>query len=171
MNSEYILKQVELLKKRFPGCDPGEICEALGIKVCSKDLGSLKGLYIFFEGEAFIIVNSNSDEADRRMTIAHELGHDRLHRDACDSASFADSMLFDLKGRTELEADIFAAELMIDDKSVLTADTDCYSLARSLSVHTQLMICKLYSMKLRGFSVRMPEEVKAGFMKICSVHQ
>ncbi|MBQ4061382.1 MAG: ImmA/IrrE family metallo-endopeptidase [Christensenellaceae bacterium] len=164
MNLDYVMRQVSLVKENFPGCTPIEIARGLGINVSLKYLGSLKGLYISFEDEAFIIINSSLNDAERHIAIAHEIGHDRLHKDACKSASFADSMLFDAKGKAEFEANLFAAELMIDDKSVLDSNEDCYSLARRLFVHPQLMLFKLYSMNHRGFKIPMPEDFRSDFL-------
>ncbi len=144
---------------------PSEVARALGADVRFLDLGSFKGLYMLVEGNGHIIVNSRLPEREREMVIAHELGHHRLHKDAAVDASFMDSMLFDSKGRAEFEANIFAAELMIDDSSVLESDLDCYSLAGALGVHPQLLLFKLYSMNCSGYDIPLPEECRAGFLK------
>ena len=164
MNASAISREAAGLREKYPGAAPSEIASALGVQVRMKTLGRLKGLYIFLEDIGYILINSGLSEQEREMAIAHELGHDRLHRNASKDASFSDSMLFDAKGRAEFEANLFASELMIGDESVLGSAMDCYSLARSLSVYPQLMLFKLYSMNSRGYDIPMPEDCRAGFL-------
>jgi Predicted Zn peptidase len=51
-----------------------------------------------------------------RMVIAHEMGHDALHKkQASGGTSFNEFVLFDMINQTEYEANAFAAHLLIDD--------------------------------------------------------
>ena len=54
-----------------------------------------------------------------RIVCAHELGHDRLHRNFAKDTLFQEFMLYNMASRHEYEANIFAANLLLDDDEVL----------------------------------------------------
>ena len=62
---------------------------------------------------------ANVAEPIRRILVAHELGHDRLHKKMAMLKGFQEVELFDKTIPAEYEANIFAAELMIADNEVL----------------------------------------------------
>jgi len=56
------------------------------------------------------------------MVLAHEIGHDQLHRKECvNGASFHESRIFSPLNHYEIEANIFAAHLLIPDDEVIEA--------------------------------------------------
>ena len=113
MTREYIQKQVQELISRFETRDPARIAEALGISIKYADIGSLKGLYTIVLKNRFIVVNESLGESQQRLILAHELGHDRLHRHFINDI-LQETMLYDMTSQPEHEANLFASELLID---------------------------------------------------------
>lgn len=100
--------------------DPFIICEALNIKVMHRDLKNARGMFINGYRKPLIIINSLIDFVHQRQICAHELGHCILHKNI--NTLFCDNYTFVSTDRIETEADVFAAELLIND-------TDLYSYA------------------------------------------
>lgn len=75
------------------------------------------------QGEQWVIfVNSKHNEARQRYTLAHEFAHYCLHRN--DYSIFEDTAFFrkeENKTMIEYEANQFAAELLMPEKSIKTA--------------------------------------------------
>ena len=144
--------------------DPFELAEAEGICLRFKNLGSLQGLYFFAEERAFILINEGLCEEKQRMICAHELGHHFLHRDLSGTV-FSETALFDMTGRPEIEANLFAAELLLTDEEVLSSgeEYDFYAMASILNVYPEFLLFKLRSMNQRGFCIPLPEECKNSF--------
>ena len=72
--------------------------------------------------EKTIVVNSRHAPARRRFTIAHEIGHYRLHRNKNDIPVFIDRAVYYRKDKAgsmeywmELEANTFAASLLMPE--------------------------------------------------------
>lgn len=73
-------------------------------------------------GQWTILVNSKHNEARQRYTLAHEFAHYCLHRN--DHSTFEDTAFFrkeENKTMIEYEANQFAAELLMPEKSIKTA--------------------------------------------------
>jgi len=154
------------LAEQYATRDPFELAEALGICLRYKNLGSLQGLYFYAEERAFILINEGLCEEKQRMICAHELGHHLLHRDLAGTV-FSETAIFDMTGRPEIEANLFAAELLLRDEEVLSAgeEHDLYAMASLLNVYPEFLLFKLRSMNQRGFSIALPEECRNGFWK------
>jgi Zn-dependent peptidase ImmA (M78 family) len=95
--------------------DPFELCNCLDIESMLNDLGDeIKG---FFQrtpdGYEIIHINTRLSEEERRYICAHELGHAILHTNM--SIGFFIENKLQIKNKYEIEADRFAAELLIED--------------------------------------------------------
>ena len=55
----------------------------------------------------------------QRIVCAHELGHDQLHRNLAKDGALREFMLYDMSTRPEYEANIVAAEILLDTDAVL----------------------------------------------------
>ena len=153
------------LADRFCTRDPFELADALGIILRRKNLGSLQGLYFLAEDQPYILINEGLCAEKQRMICAHELGHDQLHRALCD-AVFSEHTLFDRSGKPEIEANLFAADLLLCDEDVLSALTDnpdLSSLASILDVYPEFLLFKLRSMNSRGYEIPLPQECRNSF--------
>ncbi len=160
----YIQKEVATLKNKFNTCNPFELIELLGINLMYKDgLGSLKGFYYTLLRERYIVINSNIDAPD--IVAAHELGHDRLHRHLA-NVPMRDYRMFGNVDKTEHQANLFAAELLISDEAVSdNPGDDYYAMCRELGFPPLFVAYKVYSMSHRGYDYTLPENLNSRFLK------
>ena len=120
MNAEQLSRVGEKLVKRCGSRDPFEIARQLGINVMlCENFGSLKGMYRVIKRNRFIFLNNSLDENMLRIVCAHELGHDQLHRNMAKTTPIHEFMLYDMKSKPEYEANIVAAEILMDSDEVL----------------------------------------------------
>jgi Zn-dependent peptidase ImmA (M78 family) len=96
-----------------------QIAQKLGIEVKYHPARPDVSGALIREGErAVIAVNDAQHENRQRFTIAHEIGHHELHRsklyfDEDFSVIFRNSLSSEAKNREEIEANQFAAELLM----------------------------------------------------------
>ncbi len=110
-----IKRRVKNLEKKYGTRNPYKLCEFLNIEVIYMDLGNLKGIFKKVITNNFIVINENLDEFCQKVVLAHELGHAILHNSK-DIQTLKDYDLFPkYSNRLEVEANTFAAELLIDD--------------------------------------------------------
>lgn len=114
-----IKKRVCNLIKKYGTNDPFRLAEELGVLTVYADLCKIQG-YLYRKRRRCIILNENlPDEVAERMVMAHELGHALLHkRGIC---YYIGGITLNLKDMNEVEANRFAAELMIPDEYLLDA--------------------------------------------------
>lgn len=105
------------LKAIYGTCDPEEIITQRKIEIKYLDNETekefLKGAYVEECVATTIYINPNLNEYERRITLAHELGHSIFHGHL-NAFELANNPL-SVPGRYENEADLFAAELLLDD--------------------------------------------------------
>ena len=108
-----IKKTVNSLKHKYRTNNPYELCEYLNIKIFYSELGNIKGFYQSAPKNKIIHINYNLDNNSMMWTLAHELGHALLHSKI--NILFLENHTHMVKNKYEIEADTFAAELLIDD--------------------------------------------------------
>lgn len=101
-----------MLIKKYKTNDPFEIASELGIWIYEVDLGNIKGNYVYAKRKKVFFINSRLSPIDRLLCCAHELGHAILHTKS--NLYFNNSKTFFNQQKHENEADIFAAELIIN---------------------------------------------------------
>lgn len=102
------------LVARWRTRDPFVLCDQLGIHVIECDLpANISGFYQCMYGTKIIYLNSLLGNIRKNVVCAHELGHAVLH-EHLNSLFMQESGNF-VTGRYECEADLFCAELLIDD--------------------------------------------------------
>ncbi len=161
-----IFKFVEKQKKRFRTNDPFRIAEALGITVAYKEFDELKGMYFVNERCPYIYLNEDLDEQMERVVLFHEIGHHFLHRHLA-SVSFQEFGLYDMTSKPEMEANIFAANMMISDNDVIECLEWGYTssqAASSLSVPHDMFLIKLKDMNDRGYDFHLDYIPRADFL-------
>ena len=165
---ERILQIPEKLIKRFGTRDPFEIANMLGYSVKFINTKKQKGFCKILLNNFFIFINENMSPQMQRMTCAHELGHLLLHRDVLKRELFlAEMEIFDITDQKELEANEFAASLLIDDEELLQLlreEYDVVTAASMLDVNVNMLMVKLLVMKKNGYNFDLPFNPKAGFM-------
>jgi len=150
--------------------DPFELCDALGVSIRYKDMGTdIKAYYFCHARIRNIVVNSRVSETVRRILVAHELGHDQLHREIALLKGFYEVEMFDMAVPTEYEANIFAAELLIDDIVLLEMlndeDKSFFGAARELYVPAELLDFKFRVLKHKGYHIEPPGIGRGDFLK------
>ena len=169
MRNDHIRKEARRIIRMCKTRDPFKIAKELGIIVVFRDdFDDLKGVYKIIKRIRFIFINADLSEDEQKTVCAHELGHDRLHRDLAESGAFQDhSLYYDICCKPEYEANIFASELLIDDDEILdliNSDYDLHLIAGELSVDFRLVLIKVDELRLRGYNVRVPYRPQSDFL-------
>lgn len=155
------------LVKKYKTRDPFSLADCLGIDVDCADLGSLKGFYIVYSKNRFVVLNTSLTESLSRIILAHEIGHDRLHRAIAKNGGLKESSFFDMKSKPEMEANVFAANLLITDNNVIDYGNEGYTseeMAKDLCIPYPLALIKINDMIKRGFELNIPYVPRADFL-------
>ena len=170
LNSLLICKKANMLRSR--GCGSlEELAKGEGIRLHRRDdFQDLLGMYICALKNRMIFLNGRLEEPMASMVLAHEIGPDQLHRDLAKSRPLQEFVLFDMRNRTEYEANAFAAHLLLPDEDVLEylhSGMDLSETASILHVNINLLLIKLAEMNRLGMDLRLPfEPDNAFFSKI-----
>ena len=138
MKSE-IAKTVQNLVSEYGTNDPFELADALGILIMPSK--ALKGCTMDLLGYPVIFLGESLNDFERRYVCAHELAHNVLH-DIEQYDLLMNSTFFN-EDKFEVEADTFAAELLIsDDVSTKYPGFTLEQVAASENVPPELMKLK-----------------------------
>ena len=172
MSYSEITKAVEKLKKRYDEDDPYALCRAMGIELIYGNFGTdenaIKGFFLECKRIKTITVNSDLPEIIQRLIIFHEIGHAVLHKTKAVHA-FHEVALYDSNSIMEKEANLFAAEFMLNDNDVLEALNDegaFFSAAATLNVPPELLDFKFRVLKWKGYKITEPPiESRSDFLR------
>ena len=142
------------LISRYGTRDPFRICREKGIEIMYRDdfIGQ-KGAFSLMLNVPFIFINNNLSDEMKRIVCAHELGHAMLHRKLCrqrKNQTIYEYEIFDIRSSTEYEANIFAANLLIDEREMneyMSYGYDIVQTARAMNLNVNLLLIKLHEMK------------------------
>ncbi len=172
MSYDEICNAVAEIKKKYDEKDPVRLCTAMGIILlytpmeANKD--SIKGFFLENRRIKTITVNSDLPLIVQKFVIGHELGHAVLHRKQAlntfhEISSFNESNIY------EKEANLFAAEYLLEDEEVLNAlnsDNTFFSTAATLHVPVELLDFKFRLLKWKGYRLNeQPITAPADFFK------
>lgn len=152
--------------KEYGGRDIFETAENSGAKVWFRRLGALKGFYICENAVRYIVVNEDLDDMTKEVVCAHELGHDILHRELS-AGGIRENTMFLQTNKTEREANLFAAEILLSDKAVLSEleyNSSPNAVAYELNVPIELLEYKLELLNYKGCSFNV-SAVRSDFLK------
>ena len=158
------------LYNKYQTRDPFILARKLGIQfVYFQKRTNLKGMFRLVNNVPFIFLNPFLKEYMQRMVCAHELGHALLHRQICKKeGQLVEFELFDIKTSVELEANVFASELLYDEDDLIEYMENGYSLvnvAKATNTNVNLLLIKLNSMNENGnMHMSLPEMPRSGFM-------
>lgn len=149
MTAKQLSEVGERLVRRCGTRDPFEIARQLGVEVLfCPDFGSMKGMH--------------------RIVCAHELGHDRLHRNLAKTGAIQEFMLYDMTTRPEYEANIVAAEILLDTDAVLdyvyNYGYTSEQIAKAMETDINLVALKVAHLAESNRGLR-PVEHRADFLK------
>ena len=167
-----ICDAVERLKKKYEEPDPVKLCRMMGIKLLYEDFGneedSIKGFFLESHRIKTITINNRLPAVIKKIIISHELGHAVLHRKTGIHA-FHEVGLFDESSALEKDANLFAAEFLLDDNEVLetlNADKTFFGAAAALYVPIELLDFKFRVMKWKGYKlVEPPITARSNFLR------
>ncbi len=132
------------------------------------DFEKLLGMYTYKWGQRMVFLNSSMDEHMLQMVLAHEIGHDILHRDLAQDGWLREFVLFNMKDTTEYEANAFAAHLLLDNDQVYEMAREGYDLvqiAKAMNTNINLMLIKMQEMNRLGYSFNLPMSPDSRFFK------
>ncbi len=160
---------IELAKKtadRYAGANAIEIAENLGIKVWFRKLGSLKGFYLSENGIKYIVINEALTDRMKEVVCAHELGHALLHSELS-AGMMRETTLFLSNNKTEREANLFAASLLISDSEILYAlenENSLSAVSSALGYPCEFIAYKIKALNSEGYKFNV-SEINDDFLK------
>lgn len=166
MYSRKIFDFTQRIGKRYRTSNPFELAEMLGIRIGYKHFNSLKGMYYVVDRCAFITLSDTLDETMEKVVLFHEIGHHLLHRHLA-SKAFQEFGFYDMSSKPEMEANIFAANMLIDDNELDSLARENYTtsqIARMLYVPHQMLLIKMQDMNSRGYDYNLDYELSGNFL-------
>ena len=169
MTARQLSEVGERLVRRCGTRDPFEIARQLGVEVLfCPDFGSMKGMYCVVKRTRFIFLNRDLTLQMQRIVCAHELGHDQLHRDLATTGAIQEFMLYDMTTKPEYEANIVAAEILLDTDEVLdyvyNFGYTSEQIAKAMSTDINLVALKVAHLAESNRGLR-PIEHREDFLK------
>lgn len=169
MTARQLSEVGERLVRRCGTRDPFEIARQLGVEVLfCPDFGSMKGMYCVVKRTRFIFLNRDLTPQMQRIVCAHELGHDQLHRNLATTGAIQEFMLYDMTTKPEYEANIVAAEILLDTDAVLdyvyNLGYTSEQIAKTMSTDINLVALKVAHLAESNRGLR-PIEHRADFLK------
>ena len=133
-----IKQLVNYYVRKFNTRNPYELAKCLHAQIQIGQLGSQAGCYMFLKNHKCIFLNEDLEENEMRLVMAHELGHAIMHRK--ENCYFIRNKTLMLTSKIEIEANTFAAELLIPDELIFEyPDTPTDQLARLAGYNEQIM--------------------------------
>lgn len=133
-----IKQLVNYYVKKFNTRNPYKLAECLNVEVQIGELGSQAGCYMFLKNHKCIFLNEDLEENEMRLVMAHELGHAIMHRK--ENCYFIRNKTLMLTSKLEIEANTFAAELLIPDELIFEhPDMPADQLARLAGYNEKIM--------------------------------
>ena len=171
MLADYIIEETENLIRKYGTRDPYRICSARGIRIRRMDLKQkLNGYYFYQSRIETIVMDESLPEEFCRILAAHELGHALLHRETAMQKGFTElefPLAYDKEDSRERDANLFAAELLLDDRDVLEAlqEHTFFETASLLQVPAALLDYKFYLLHKKGCAFAGMDLARPDFLK------
>ena len=139
-----IKQLVNYYVRKFNTRNPYELAKCLNVEVQIGALGNQAGCYMFLKNHKCIFLNEKLEENEMQLVMAHELGHAIMHRK--ENCYFIRNKTLLLNSKIEIEANTFAAELLIPDELILgNPGLSESQIARLAGYNEQIMKFKQYA--------------------------
>lgn len=112
-----IQQRVDKLVRLYQTRNPFEIIKGMDVILIFHPLEGIRGFYQYFQRNHIIYIDENLPKTEQIFVCAHELGHMLMHKKA--NAIYMDTKTFLNANKFEIEANTFAAELLIPDEIIL----------------------------------------------------
>lgn len=133
-----IKQLVNYYVKKFNTRNPYKLAKFLNVEIQVGALGSQAGCYMFLKNHKCVFLNEDLEENEMKLVMAHELGHAVMHRK--ENCYFIRNKTLMLTSKIELEANTFAAELLISDELILShPDMTADQIARIAGYDKEIM--------------------------------
>lgn len=170
MTIDYIVEVVDKLVKKSGSRDPFAICEYLDFKIHYMNLQRRLKAYYFYQSRINnIVIDENITEIFLPTLLAHELGHGMLHKKIAMMSGFQELEVLEKRADRpmEYEANLFAAELLLNDKTVLETlnEYTFFETASILNVPAALLDFKFAILKAKGYRINDMQFAKSSFLK------
>ena len=149
-----IYETVDSLVREYCTSDPFELCESLGVKVKVTFIGDLKGLYTFIDDVPVIVISEKLKRPARNIVCAHELGHHILHAEVAANDCLRGFTFFNMREKTEYEANVFMADLLIEDddlEDIFKSGSTVEEASALLCLPSDIVRIKMEDMNRRGY--------------------
>lgn len=165
-----IIDRAQAMIMRAGTRDPEDICTFFHVDITEMDLQQKIKAYYFYQSRINnIVIDQNIDECFRRVLLAHELGHFCLHREIAMMQGFQELEILEKRDSApmETEANLFAAELLLDDEEVLSLlkEHTFFETASILRVPAALLDFKFSLLQHKGYALQSMDIRKADFLK------
>lgn len=169
MSAEHLALVGNRLVKRCGTRDPFEIAADIGVNVLfCNNFGPLKGMYHVIKRNRFVFINNDLPGWLQHIVCAHELGHDQLHRRLAQNNALQEFMLYDMRSKPEYEANIVAAEILLDNDELLEYiyhyRYSAEQIARAMHTDINLVALKIAHLNELGYDLR-PIDHRSNFLK------
>lgn len=111
-----IHKLVNTIVKKYNSRNPFDIVREKNVILVYAPLIDIRGFYQYFQRNNIIYIDENLSEPEQIFVCAHELGHMFLHKKA--NAVYMDTKTYFNTNKYEIEANLFASELLISDEII-----------------------------------------------------
>lgn len=112
-----IKNTVQNLCKKYKTRNPYELVQSLGIILqYGEKMDNVRGFYLYANRIKLICLGNNLPDYIEQFVLAHEIGHAVMHKKS--STPFLQSTFFSID-KLEIEANKFAAELVISDETIM----------------------------------------------------
>ena len=166
MDAVELYNKAQQLRQRGGVHDMLRFAEQMGIKITFVNtFTDTLGVYTYQIRRREIFLNDQLEGRLLQMVVAHEIGHDTLHRKLA-AMGLGDNALFVTKSRTENEANVIAAHLLIANEEVWQAIEDGYDIFQMeqlFGVDKNLVLTKINEMIRMGENLRLPFEADSMF--------
>lgn len=133
-----IKQLVNYYVRKFNTRNPYDLAKNLNVEVQIGELGSRAGCYMFLKNHKCVFLNEDLEENEMRLVMAHELAHSIMHRK--ENCYFIRNKTLLLTSKMEIEANTFAAELLIPDELILeNPDISADQIARIAGYDKKIM--------------------------------
>ena len=106
----------ESIVKKYHTRNPFEIIKERNVILVYAPLIDVRGFYQYFQRNHIIYIDENLSTSEKKFVCAHELGHMLMHKKT--NAVYMDTKTCFNTNKYEIEANTFAAELLIPDEII-----------------------------------------------------
>lgn len=111
-----IKRLADRIAHKYRSRDPFEIIQGMNAFLVYTHLEGIRGLYQYFQRNHIIYIDDSLPDREQRFVCAHEMGHMLLHRKM--NAVFMDRHTFLNRNKFEIEANMFAMDLLVSDDTL-----------------------------------------------------